>query len=398
MNIKTFQGRNMAEALAAVKRQFGRHAVILGTRTRAKGGLFGIGSHAQVEITAARDLADLPNSLRSGAWDPAPSQSNVAPHKSRAPTVEVRPSMTESSDTLLTEMSALRSVVSELVRETKRDRTCAQSEAVREAYQELIENSVAAEIADELVTGVQDSLSQEELRNPMAVRRKLADAVGAMVPTVSGIDLPETGRPRVIALVGPTGVGKTTTVAKLAANLALRENRSVGLITIDTYRIAAVEQLRTYAQIMGIPLKVASKPDQFGAILSSMADRDVILVDTAGRSQRDTVKIDELRSFFASSCPDETHLVLSSTCCERVLLEAVERFAVLGADRIIFTKLDEAVGFGVMLKCLKRAKAKLSYVTTGQDVPDDIEIGRAERLVDLIVRGSERESLVALAG
>jgi flagellar biosynthesis protein FlhF len=159
----------------------------------------------------------------------------------------------------------------------------------------------------------------------------------------------------------------------------------VGLITIDTYRIAAVEQLKTYARIIDVPLEVAVTPDELKDAVARLSDRDIILIDTAGRSQRDAIKVKELRSFFNAVRPDEVHLVLSSTGGERVLAETIERFQEIGVDRVIFTKLDEAIGFGVILTCLQKVDAKLSYVTTGQDVPDDIRIGEGKALAELIL-------------
>ncbi len=126
-------------------------------------------------------------------------------------------------------------------------------------------------------------------------------------------------------------------------------------------------------------------PDQLKGALARMEDREIILIDTAGRSQRDEVKIKELSRFFSAVRPDEVHLLLSATCAEVVLTETIERFAELGVNRVIFTKLDEAIGFGVALTCLQKAKSRLSYVTTGQDVPDDIEVGRGKALAKLIL-------------
>jgi flagellar biosynthesis protein FlhF len=189
----------------------------------------------------------------------------------------------------------------------------------------------------------------------------------------------------VIALIGPTGVGKTTTIAKLAANLCLREEQKVGLITIDTYRIAAVEQLKTYAVIIDVPLEVVFSPSQLEQAVRRMNDRDVILIDTAGRSQRDGERIKELRAYFGAVEPDEVHLVLAGTCGERVLTETIQQFRELGVNRVIFTKLDEAIGFGVILACIQKAEAKLSYVTTGQDVPDDIHVGEGGTLARWIL-------------
>ena len=158
-----------------------------------------------------------------------------------------------------------------------------------------------------------------------------------------------------MALVGPTGVGKTTTVAKLAANFKLVHGLRPGLVTVDTFRIAAVEQLRTYAEIIDLPLAVANSPAEMRKAIDSLGDVDLVLIDTAGRSPRDEVKIRELADFLAEAKPDEVHLVLSAVAGERSLRAAVERFAVVRADRLILTKLDEADGLGGVLAVIGQA-------------------------------------------
>jgi flagellar biosynthesis protein FlhF len=190
---------------------------------------------------------------------------------------------------------------------------------------------------------------------------------------------------RSICLIGPTGVGKTTTIAKLAAAFKLRQKQKVGLITIDTYRIAAVDQLRTYANIIGVPLKVVLTPTELMAAMKEMADCDTVLIDTAGRSHADQLKLNELTQFIAAGKPSEVHLVLSSTTTQEAMEAALERFSGVRVDQIIFTKLDEAVSFGVLLNVARIAARALSYLTTGQDVPDNIEVGQPRRLARLIL-------------
>ncbi len=372
----------MAEALEQVKRHFGREAVILNTRTLTRGGFMGLGAKAYVEITAAKDRSDLPGGSRR---TPANRPSRLSD-----PAVAVVPASPAASvgstEAVLNEVGALKCLVTDLLRETRRTNIAKAPSELYDTYLALVENEVAEEIATDLVENVRQALRGDELRDPLAVRKELAKALESMLPTAGPIRLTTKGEPYIVALIGPTGVGKTTTIAKLAANFCLRERKKVGLITVDTYRIAAVEQLKTYAQIIDVPLEVAMSPDQLKEAVSRLADRDVILIDTAGRSQRDAMKIKELRGFFAAVKPHETHLVLSSAGNDRVLSEAIDRFREVGVDRVIFTKLDEALGFGVILTCLQRVDARLSYVTTGQDVPSDIEVGEGSALADLILR------------
>jgi flagellar biosynthesis protein FlhF len=149
-----------------------------------------------------------------------------------------------------------------------------------------------------------------------------------------------------------------------------------------------VDQLRTYAEIIGLPLKVVLTPAEMAPACASLGSADVILVDTAGRSPRDTGRLDELRRFLAEARPHQTHLVLSGTASQTAMVEAAERFAVVRPDRVIFTKLDEAVNFGVLFNVARRLSLRLSYVTTGQEVPDHIEQGRSDRLARLVLDGA----------
>jgi flagellar biosynthesis protein FlhF len=261
----------------------------------------------------------------------------------------------------------------------------------------LLQQEVSEELADEIVQDVHASLGEQGVNDASMVRDAALESISRFIPASASnpeadegiLSLKPTtdGRPRTIALIGPTGVGKTTTVAKLAATFKLKQRRHVGLITLDTYRIAAVDQLRTYAEIIGIPLQVVGSPEELPKALRRCSGCDVILIDTAGRSQRDDPKLEQLASFIRAADPHEVHLVLSSTCTQAVMLDAVERFSRIRTDEIIFTKLDEAVSFGVLLNVARKVNKRLSYLTTGQEVPHHIEPSHPRRVAELVLDG-----------
>lgn len=288
---------------------------------------------------------------------------------------------------LQTEIAALKQMVGQVLQRQAGTLQPAMPEALFNEYVGLIQNEVAQEIADDLCDRVRRDLNEEQLADAAQVRTSFRRHLAALVPVApdSMLVRPSDGRPFTVALVGPTGVGKTTTVAKLAAAYKLRHQRRVGLITTDTYRIAAVDQLRTYANIIGLPLKVALTPAEMAEACRSLAHCDVILIDTAGRSPNDGARLEEIRAFAKAADPHEVHLVLSSTCSEQVLMRTIERFSTVEADRVIFTKTDEAVSLGVLINVMRKAGKELSFITTGQEVPDHIEAGSPERLAALVL-------------
>ncbi len=307
----------------------------------------------------------------------------------RAPSPD--PAASQPQNTAIeAELAALRRMVTQVLQSSRSGAAGFHNDALTDVYAKLIENELAADLADEIATEVRQELSRDELASPDIVRQSVLRHLASYIPvsrSLTPAGTQQDGRPLTIALIGPTGVGKTTTIAKLAATYKLRRGKKVGMVTCDTYRIAAVDQLRTYANIIGLPLKVALTPADMRQACEQLSDCDVILIDTAGRSQRDVGKIDELRTLIDAASPHETHLVLSSTHSERVLAEAAAKFVDIKPDHVIFTKLDEAVSVGLVVNTLRRLKARLSFVTTGQEVPDQIELGNADRIARLVVDG-----------
>ncbi len=192
-----------------------------------------------------------------------------------------------------------------------------------------------------------------------------------------------------LALIGPTGVGKTTTLAKLAARFALTENRTVALVTMDTYRIGAVDQLKIYARMMGIPLEITQTPVEMESAISRHEEKDVVLVDTIGRSPRRAVQLTEIREFLDIVQPTETHLVLSAPYGLNYLFEAAEQFAALNPNRLIVSKLDEMPVWGAVVSLVERTGLPLSWITDGQEVPRNLRPANAADIALQILGGFE---------
>jgi len=354
----------MQEAYLAIRRDLGPEAVIVATRQVRQPGLKGLFLPLRLEVTAALDTSaetKLPEGL---------------PDIKKAKVVKVQetkqPQLLESGDNLEFEgsrwhgLEGLRRELAEIKGAISRIAGLDRSNPATNytwphaclLKQELESNLVAA-----LLEGIEDKSETKIIRD--IVRTRLADCLAGQVATES--------HKQVKVFVGPTGVGKTTTLAKLAAHFSIYREQTVGLVTMDTYRIGAVEQLRTYAEIMGLPLEVVMTPREFREALERLEECDVILVDTAGRAPSNKAMIAETKGFLEVIPEGEVYLVLSCTSRCRDLLHAVESFRCLKYNRLVFTKLDETSCPGVIVTVTLAAGVPLSYLATGQSVPDDLE-------------------------
>lgn len=390
MDIKTYRAATLQQALAHVREELGPDAAVLHTRQVRQGGLRGwLPGARQVEVTASASVrvpSRLPSRMALAA-EPAVSAEpffaaepvNLEP-VALSPSADSDASRDEQNDQLHGQLNELRAMVDALCRKVQQT-TCGElPPALFDLYTLLLDAEFSEETARDLIERVRGEAMPSELSDAGLATAHVERMIESEIQT-SGPLMVEPGRRRLVALVGPTGVGKTTTIAKLAANFRLREKRRVGLITVDTYRIAAVEQLRTYADIIDLPMHVVSTPREMRSAVQQMADLDLILMDTAGRSPRDEVKLQELRAFLGEAQADDVLLVLSAMSGAATLSRTAERFAEVGTTGLIVTKLDEATGLGNLLPALRHSKLPLTYVTDGQNVPDDIETADARRLV-----------------
>ena len=391
MEVKVFRARSMQEALEQVRRTLGPDAAVLETRQVRRGLFQWLTRAREVEVVASAG-AHVPSRLPQAA---APATTHPAPTPALHPAPAVRrteplPPADEQDyrakfrEHLKDEFGDLHSLVEDLAHFQHRSPARDLPEGLFHVFTDLIDAEVSEDLARELIDRVRQGASGRDLDDLVLLKARIARMVEEELRVCGPIQL-QPSECRVVALVGPTGVGKTTTIAKLAANYRLRQRRRVGLITVDTYRIAAVEQLRTYADIIDLPMEVVSTPRQMREAVDRLSGLDLVLMDTAGRSPRDEIRIQELKSMLAEAQADEVHLVLSSVSSSASLRKAAERFQQVGVTALLLTKLDEATGLGNLLPLVRSCGLPLSYVTNGQNVPDDIETADSRKLTRVIL-------------
>jgi flagellar biosynthesis protein FlhF len=384
MDVRTYRARTMQEALNLVRRELGPEAAVLQTRDVRAGGLYRLlPGMRRVEVTASAEVnvpSRLPPRVReSDAVQSGLDLSAPSPGLMASPRGDDHEPRYAFRDELRGQLTDLQSMVEDLCRRSRTSTPHDLPRTVFTLFTDLIEADVSEELARELIERLRGESPTDDFSDEMLAKARIARLVEEEIRVTGPIRM-QPGKRRLIALVGPTGVGKTTTIAKLAANFRLKEKRRVGLITVDTYRIAAVEQLRTYADIIDLPMAVVSTPREMRDAVARMNDLELILMDTAGRSPRDEVKIQELKSMLSEAGADEVHLVLSSTAGAASLVRTAGQFAEVGTTALVLTKLDEVSGLGNLLPLLRSTKLPLSYVTDGQNVPDDIEPADSRRL------------------
>ena len=347
----------MHEALNEARRQLGDSATVLHTRQLETSRCLGLVHRQQVEL-----------SLR---WTVRPSHSggSSAPCPDDEGAVAVADPPRADIDRMVREIGELRRVVANMDSRLTTERPNEPSPVVERLVRNGVPDSVA-ELLDSECKGNTGKVSA-------LIARRIKCSGGLRVGK---------GQARV-ALIGPTGVGKTTTVAKLAAEYSLVHKKKVAMLTLDTYRIGAVEQLATYARLLDIPLEVALSVDDVASLVASHADKDLILIDTIGRSQRSREQLAELARFLRAADPTEVHLAVSASSNPIAQTEAVGSFGVMSPVAVVLTKLDECPQPGCILGLAASSMLPFSYVTYGQDVPDDIAVARSESLAQARLGG-----------
>jgi len=385
MKIRRYVANNAQEAMLKVKADLGNEAVILNTRKVKKKGILGIFSKPMVEVLAAVDeYSSSKESSKAGKGFESHSVEKAEETRFQDKIYALENKM-EKMELLLQKVYKKIEPIDNIyeITETNSSLPGNLTGILQIFYNKLIKNDVDTELADQIINDIIVEVGKSPGVN---------DAVSALYNVISRIagspqalKLKNRGRPTVAIFVGPTGVGKTTTLAKIAAQYLLNDKKSIAFITADTYRIAAVEQLKTYAEILGIPVSVIYSPNEMENAINEYSDKDLVLIDTAGRSHRNKQQMKELETMIEVSKADEIYLVISAATSRKNCIDILNNYSFLNDYKLIFTKFDEAPSAGIILNARKMSGKSLSYITTGQNVPDDIELMNVEKIAKFIL-------------
>ncbi len=371
MKVKKFTAPTMPEVMQKVRKELGADAVILHSKAIHTGGFLGLFKKRNIEVVAALDKEpERQKQTDQQAIKPAASIKEVKGKES---------DRVKADQGLLQELRDLKSLI-ELNSNT--GSLPQYPAAYRLFYEHLLKQDMEEKTAENLVSSMYE-------RSPEAGRDSFVELLAEELESKFQQDAFEgiSYDKKFVHFVGPTGVGKTTTIAKVAANSVLKDNKKVAFITTDTYRIAAIDQLKTYSRILDVPIEIAYNLDDYRSAREKFKDFDLVLVDTAGRNFRDEKYVNELAEIIDLNHDIDTYLVLSLAAKSDDLMEIYRQFEKVPIKQLIFTKKDETASYGAMAGLTLTSGKGIAYLTTGQDVPDDIESVDVKKLAKLIVGG-----------
>jgi len=378
MLVKRYHARDMQQAMDTVIKELGSDAVILNSRKVRKKGLKNLFRKPVLEVMVAYDPADIPAAKKlNSAYNTGGADKNQ-----KAKPAAINSEQLEHLDKRIDTIDAMLSDFIEKFTFVKREITYDYPDGVQELLLRMIDDQVREELAHSLAKQTEQMLrNQPDSSAAEILEHLILEQLGRPEPI-----LHKKFTQKVILVMGPTGVGKTTTIVKLAADFSVKQKKKVGIINTDTYRIGAQEQLQTYTDILDIPLQVVYWTDDLEAVLSSMSDRDVIFIDTAGKRPGDEQHKEEILKMIRILKPEDTLLCLSASTGFASIKEVVDTYGFVNEYKLLITKLDETKYRGTLLNISWYTQKPLAYVTTGQNVPDDIEIVDVEAIAKQIVR------------
>ncbi|MBW1718208.1 MAG: flagellar biosynthesis protein FlhF [Deltaproteobacteria bacterium] len=384
MQIKKYEVLSINEGMARIKDDLGPNAIILSTK-KLKGK-----KKSFVEMVAARDdcCGSIPNLSskkdKMSESDILNSDKVFLPFRTEIDQLKALIMDTRKKADIRSELTELKETLNTLFDVLGIQKNGNISSHLSKFYYHLISTGISRQRAFQLLEELKNNYSQEVLED---YPNLLELAEGIIKRSIAAF-YKNVSKKRVISFIGPAGSGKTTTLAKLAAQYLFSDRLDIGILTTDTFRIGATEQLKIYADIMGLPLKLISKKEEFKESLDAFGDKDIILIDTPGKTYKDENYLMKLKELFAIDSPIETNLILNITANQENMIETAERFGIINYDNIIFTKLDEANNFGSIYNIIDYAGKPVFYIANGQNVPHDLEKVDPGKLARLIVKNS----------
>jgi len=365
MQIKKFRAANLKDAMSAMKEKLGPDAIVLSTQVIEADPE--IGTKKMFEITGGID-------------DEFGAESKSADDENEILNFE-------------NEIAKLKNKIyrkNKEVEQPKNKKTITKSVSKninKKLSEEVIDILKHRDIDERIISTIVNQLNKyNAFLNKKNLDSYVVSTIASMIPT-ENFEVIKQKKPKIVSLVGPTGVGKTTCIAKLSVISKILHNLNVGLISIDTYRLGALDQLKIFADISDIEFHVAYEPADVSKSISKMKKKDLIFIDTVGRSQNKTEQLEGINDFLKVSNIDETYLVLSATSMSKNMINAAQKFRMLNYNGIVITKLDEAVSFGNVLNLTTAINVPIKYLTNGQIIPDDIIAGDSEFIANMIYSG-----------
>ncbi len=381
MRLKTYIADSLPEAMAQIKKDLGEEALILNTKKVKTRGFLGFFQKEKLEIIAAVETKQ--KFLQR--QNPVKDMKTGSEVKKAAPKeIEFPATVNENLTSEL--MNELKNIKKMMVQVIEEDRL---PESLKKVNKQLIGQEIVPEIRSELLAKLMLILGQKsDFTNEQVHRLAHKEVIKLLT---SHQKLPVNRNRDIICFVGPTGVGKTTTIAKIAAHYMLDADKKVGLITSDTYRIAAVEQLKTYAGILNIPIKIVQSPAEVKYAMSELSSCDIILMDTAGRNYQQKQYINELEMLLSDKGKVQINLVLSLTSKYEDMKKMIDNFKTITIDQLLLTKKDETSSYGAILNLICEYSIPLRYITNGQNVPDDIIDVTPELIANFLLGEDEND-------
>lgn len=390
MRVKKIIAPTMAEAMKKVTEELGHDAVILNSRVIQEGGVFGFFARKKIELIAALDQnqaapktitqKEQPKtaSFQSQIDDLVPliKEDEIVIPKQEQPKEELE------HDNLLKEMKQLKSMITKMSNEQSGEESL--HPLIEELKNKLMEQDILEELTEEFILEIKPRMAL--LSNQVTKEQINVWLKSSIMTKMKDLDFGHKHDDiRYVNVVGPTGVGKTTTLAKIAAEAVLKYRKKVAFITTDTYRIAAIDQLKTYATILGVPIEVCYNLEDFKNAKDKFEGYDLVLIDTSGRNFRDEKYVTELKKIIDFN-ELETYLVLALTSKYKDMKKIYEQFHSIPINKVIFSKVDETESYGSMLNFMVEKQVGVAYLTNGQNVPDDIMEGSPNKIYSILAK------------